>query len=129
MEGSTKKGLIAVTLVLGAIGAAYYFLVYKKKKGGAIPTSPEEMKANFEALKTNLGSNVKLAKDGLALAYNGGERIARFYTNNRFMVYDKTGKNLLHKGSYGNGGRFIKMDNGQEINGSSVWDNLNLIVS
>lgn len=110
---ANQKGALAVGITLGVIGLAYYFLVYRKK-GDDNP--------NFQDLQTNMG--VQANKDNVVVApFNQGKNFAQFYTNNRVIIFDNN-KNIIVKGSYANGGTSITLDNGKEISGGSVWQNL-----
>lgn len=110
---ANQKGALAVGITLGVVGLAYYFFIYRKK-GSDNP--------NFEDLQTNMG--IKANKDNVVVApFNKGENLAQFYTNNRVIIFNKN-KNVILKGSYSNGGTSITLDNGKEISGGSVWQNL-----
>lgn len=113
---SNTKGAIVVGLALGAVGLAYYFLVYKKDE------SAYDQFDNFKSLQNNIG--LKPNNDDVVIApFNDKKNFAQFYKNNRVIIFDSN-KNILAKGSYSNGGYNITLDNGKEISSNSVWDNL-----
>lgn len=113
---SNTKGAIVVGLALGAVGLAYYFLVYKKDD------SAYEQFDNFNSLQNNIG--LKANKDDIVVApFNDKKNIAQFYKNNRVIIFDSN-KKIVVKGSYSNGGYNMTLDNGKEINSNSVWENL-----
>jgi hypothetical protein len=113
---SNTKGAIVVGLALGAVGLAYYFLVYKKDE------SAYDQFDNFKSLQNNIG--LKPNNDDVVIApFNDKKNFAQFYKNNRVIIFDSN-KNILVKGSYSNGGYNMVLDNGKEISSNSVWDNL-----
>lgn len=113
---SNTKGAIVVGLALGAVGLAYYFLVYKKDD------SAYEQFDNFNSLQNNIG--LKANKDDIVVApFNDKKNSAQFYKNNRVIIFDSN-KKIVVKGSYSNGGYNMTLDNGKEINSNSVWENL-----
>ena len=117
---NNAKGAIVVGVVLGAVGLAYYFLVYKKDgKGEGDAYSDLD---NFTSLQTNLGLK-DVNNDGvISVPFNNEKNKAQFYKNNRVFFFDKNNK-VVAKGSYSNGGQSITLDNGKEFNGL-VWQNI-----
>ena len=113
---SNTKGAIVVGLALGAVGIAYYFLVYKKKDDSAY-----EQFDNFKSLENNIG--LKANNDVVVAPFNEKKNTAQFYNNNRVIIFDSN-KKIVVKGSYSNGGYNMTLDNGKEINSNSVWENL-----
>lgn len=108
-----QKGAIAVGITLGVVGIAYYFLVYKKNSDNS---------KNFESLQDNLG--IKSKSDVLSVKFNEGKNTADFYNNNRVVIGKIGTQGYLVKGSYSDGGKSMRLDNGKEINSNSVWNNL-----
>lgn len=114
---SNTKGAIVVGLALGAVGIAYYFLVYKKKDDSAY-----EQFDNFKSLQNNIGAKAN-NEDIVAVKFNDKNNSAQFYKNNRVVIFDSN-KKIVVKGSYSNGGYNMTLDNGKEISSNSVWSNL-----
>lgn len=107
------KGLIVAGASLGLLALAYYFLVYKKDEGE---------KSNFKSLQDNIGLNPN--DDDIVIApFNDKKNFAQFYNNNRVVIFNSD-KNVVVKGSYSEGGKTIKLDNGKEVSSGSVWTNL-----
>ena len=128
MENNTK-GAIAVGITLLAIGTAYYFLVYKKNNGegdegsnGNNNGSGNNGLNNFDSLQKNLGA--KALGDRVSVKFNENKNTADFYNNNRVSISRIGTSGYLVKGSYSDGGKTIKLDNGKEISSGSVWGNL-----
>lgn len=110
---NNTKGLIVAGISLGVLGLAYYFLVYKKDNADNV---------NFNSLQDNLGLTAN--NENIVIApFNDKNNFAQFYNNNRVIVFNSD-KNIVVKGSYSDGGKTIKLDNGKEIIGGSVWQNL-----
>jgi hypothetical protein len=115
------KGAIAVGITLGVVGLAYYFLVYRKKNGGSDDSNSDD--SNFKAIQDNLG--VKSSSSGIvSVKFNEGKNTADFYKNNRVVIGKIGTSGYLVKGSYSDGGKGIKLDNGKEIFSGSVFGNL-----
>jgi hypothetical protein len=115
------KGIIAVGITLGVVGLAYYFLVYRKKNGGSDDSNSDD--SNFKAIQDNLG--VKSSSSGIvSVKFNEGKNTADFYKNNRVVIGKIGTSGYLVKGSYSDGGKGIKLDNGKEIFSGSVFGNL-----
>lgn len=112
------KGVIAVGITLGVVGLAYYFLVYRKENGG----SDDSDDSNFKAIQDNLG--VKSSSGIVSVKFNEGKNTADFYKNNRVVIGKIGTSGYLVKGSYSDGGKGIKLDNGKEIFSGSVFGNL-----
>lgn len=109
---NNTKGLIVAGISLGLLGLGY-FLVYKKGKSG---------NKNFTSLQDNLGLTAN--NENVVIApFNDKKNTAQFYTNDRVVVFNSD-KNVVVKGSYSDGGKTIKLDNGKEITSGSVWENL-----
>lgn len=116
------KGAIAVGITLGVVGLAYYFLVYRKENGGSDDSSDSD-DSNFKAIQDNLG--VKSSSSGIvSVKFNEGKNTADFYKNNRVVIGKIGTSGYLVKGSYSDGGKEIKLDNGKEIVSGSVFGNL-----
>lgn len=116
------KGAIAVGITLGVVGLAYYFLVYRKENGGSDDSSGSD-DSNFKAIQDNLG--VKSSSSGIvSVKFNEGKNTADFYKNNRVVIGKIGTSGYLVKGSYSDGGKGIKLDNGKEIFSGSVFGNL-----
>lgn len=114
---TNTKGAIVVGLALGAVGLAYYFLVYKKNDNLAYEQFDE-----FKSLQNNIG--LKANNDDVVIApFNDKKNFAQFYKNNRVIIFNSD-KKIVVKGSYSNGGYNMILDNGKEINSNSVWSNL-----
>lgn len=108
------KGFIAVGVTLSVIGLAYYFLVYGK--------TFKKIDSNFDSVKNKLG--IEPNKDNVIIVpFNNKKNIAQFYNNNRVIIFNSD-KKIIVKGSYSNGGQTINLDNGNNIYGESVWNNL-----
>jgi hypothetical protein len=115
------NGAIAVGITLGVVGLAYYFLVYRKKNGGSDDSNSDD--SNFKAIQDNLG--VKSSSSGIvSVKFNEGKNTADFYKNNRVVIGKIGTSGYLVKGSYSDGGKGIKLDNGKEIFSGSVFGNL-----
>jgi len=113
---NNTKGAIAVGITLGVVGLAYYFLVYRKENSGGGDS-------NFKAVQDNLG--IKSSSSGIvSVKFNEGKNTADFYKNNRVIIGKIGTSGYLVKGSYSDGGKTIKLDNGKEIVGGSVFGNL-----
>lgn len=110
------KGIIAVAATLGLIGAAYYFLIYRNSD-----------KKNFDDVSDNLGGAklINSAKDTVMVDFNNGKNQASFFNNNRFSITTKGITGYLKKGTYLDGGKKLIIDEGNTIEGDSVWENLN----
>jgi hypothetical protein len=114
---NNTKGAIAVGITLGVVGLAYYFLVYKKENSGGSDD-------NFNSLQDNLGFKTKTKFDSVTVKFNEGKNTADFYKNNRVVIGKIGTSGYLVKGSYSDGGKEIKLDNGKEIVSGSVFGNL-----
>jgi len=126
MENNTK-GAIAVGITLLAVGAAYYFLVYKKNNGGDGDEGNNNGSGNnglnnFDSVQKNLGKNA--SGNRINVKFNTDKNAADFYNNNRVIISTIGTNGYLVKGSYSDGGKTIKLDNGKEISSGSVWGNL-----
>lgn len=110
---NNTKGLIVAGASLLLLGAAYYFLVYKKN---------DEEDTNFKSLQDNIG--LKPNFENIVIApFNDKKNYAQFYNNNRVIIFNAD-KQIVVKGSYSEGGKTIKLDNGKEVSSGSVWANL-----
>jgi hypothetical protein len=116
-----QKGLLVSAIALGAVGLAYYFLIHKKSNGSGDSTSSDDA-TNFNDLQSNIGSTTKA--DVLSVKFNEGKNTADFYKNHRLVIGKFGTQGYIAKGSYSDGGKSIKLDNGKEINSGSVWNNL-----
>jgi uncharacterized protein (DUF697 family) len=83
----------------------------------------DELGANYMALKYLFRELVTEGKDVLILSFNGAKNEAQFYTNNRVFIYEQQNQ-ILKKGSYSNGGRRIRTDDGRVFEGNNIVDNL-----
>ena len=119
MLSNKTKGVIAISSALiGLAALGYYFLVYKKDD-----SSDKSGINNFEDLKKNLGSAYTSVNDTVVVKFNLQRNLAKFYTNNRFVIFDNKGVEMF-KGSYFDGGKSLNMDNGKVYSGASVLVNL-----
>ena len=115
MEKNTK-GIIAVAATLGVIGAIYYFFIYKKSPEG-------QANKNFDDVQDNLGKKA-LNDEVVIVNINDGKNQASFFNNNRFSITTKGISGYLKKGTYLDGGKKLIIDEGNTIEGGSVYGNL-----
>jgi hypothetical protein len=124
---NNKKGIIVVAISLGVVGLAYYFLVARKKSFLSDSGETVYYNDNFNSAVTNTG--LKPTKDGQLIVNfnyedNKAKNFAKFYTNNRVIIFNNADKNVIARGTYSNGGKTIKLDSGKEITSGSVFGNL-----
>ena len=81
--------------------------------------SPDQ---NFASLKVNIGGNFP-SGNSFSIKFNGGKNYASFWNNNRFAILNSQ-KQLMFKGTYQQGGKSLKGDNGKIAVSGSVWGNL-----
>jgi hypothetical protein len=113
------KGIIAVAGTLGLIGAVYYFMIYRNTPKG-------QANKNFNDLQDNLGKGLGIVtKDTAMYDFNNNKNQATFFNNNRFSITTKgISGGYLKKGTYLNGGKKLIIDEGDTIEGNSVYANL-----
>ncbi len=126
MEVQTRNGLIAVGITMGLLTAGYLIYEHFTKDVGN-----NEFKDNFDSLQSNIG--IKAGKDNIVVVpfnvqNNTPKNLAQFYSNDRVIIFNNLTKLPILKGSYSNGGKNIKTDNGIEAVSSSVYTNLSLLI-
>ena len=102
------------------LGTAYYFLFNR------LSFRNDSSKTNFKDLQKNIG---KKPNDENVVIKTSGKNKADFYNNNRVMISQLVdGKfKLMYKGTYLNGGKKIILDNGTQIEGDDVLNNISKI--
>ena len=96
-----------------------------KGSGGSAPA--DKLSENQISLKANLGGNSKIVgkdNDIIKATFGGGKYFAQFYSNNRIVLFNASTKNSIRRGSFSNGGKSVRMDNGVVAESGSVWANL-----
>ena len=130
MEVATRNGLIAVGVTVLVVGGG--FLLYRKyssgdsfdwsfqgQSSGADKASEE----NFSELLKNLA--VKATNENsVVVPFNTQKDIARFYNNNRVVIFNGVTKAEIMKGTYSEGGKSIQIDGGKNSYNISVYKNL-----
>jgi hypothetical protein len=98
---------------LAVLGVVAYYLY--KKSGKRVGVDNYNLVLAYEPTAKVLGDIIKVKIDN--------ERFAQFYTNNRFFIFK--GKTALGKGTYLDGGRVLKSDDGKkDIKGKDIIQNL-----
>jgi hypothetical protein len=131
----TLTGLVVIA------GGAYAIKYYNKdeKKEVLAQTNDEKKDESGSTETDNLPEillNVKkqlgeasIIKNGTVIArFNNKKNWAIFYENNRVVFKDNAG-NVLFKADYKNDGQIIITPKGKTYKNSSVWTNLNKIIS
>jgi hypothetical protein len=141
---SNKNKIIIAVVGIALIGT--YFYVKKILKDGGVTkkdenlnldtggstvntitnASPMSADQNFANLKVNIGVSTP-SGNSFTLKFNEGKNLVTFYNNSRFAIFNSK-KEQLFKGSYQQGGKILKGDNGKEAVSGSIWRNLLSII-
>jgi hypothetical protein len=121
------KGIIAVGIVLGVVGLAYWGVTKFSKN----TDTGTENKDELDLLRQNLNTTASIKTDVEILKFNGGKNQIDFFKNGRFYLYsldNKGTKKYINSGNWSNGGLNLKTDNGKEVSSTSVYKNLQDII-
>ena len=124
------KGIIAVGIVLGVVGLAYWGIT-KFGKTDTDTSTDTENKDELDLLRQNLNTTASIKTDVEILKFNGGKNVIDFFKNGRFYLYsldNKGTKKYINKGNWSNGGLNLKTDDGKEVSSTSVYKNLQDII-
>jgi hypothetical protein len=124
------KGIIAVGIVLGVVGLAYWGIT-KFGKTDTDTSTDTENKDELDLLRQNLKTTARIKTDVEILEFNGGKNVINFFKNGRFYLYSldsKGTKKYINKGNWSNGGLNLKTDDGKEVSSTSVYKNLQDII-
>jgi hypothetical protein len=124
------KGAIAVGVILGVVGLAYWGVTKFGTKDTDTGTDTEN-KDELDLLRQNLGTSASIKTDVEIRKFNGGKNVIDFFKNGRFYLYsldNKGTKKYINSGNWSNGGLNLKLDSGKEVSSNSVYKNLQDII-
>lgn len=109
----TKTSVIAKGKTVPLSQSDYDLIVTPPATGGG---------SNFQQLKTTLAGGAQNFSGGIYYLMQGINKNYRFdfYTNGRFVFYETGATVFQEKGSYYNGGKQMKVDSGNNYDGTAI---------